>query len=84
LSKTVELFGRDIPIVLFTPYGMRFNLTLESRRLERFDNGEYPEITSIITLPKNVYNFDSKNIEQSDSKKGVIFHSEILLLISRG
>lgn len=84
LSKTVELFGKNIPIVLFTPYGMRFNLTLESRRLERFDSGEYPEISSIITLPKNIYNFDKKNIEISSNKKGVIFHSEILLFNIEG
>ena len=84
LSKTVELFGKDTPIVLFTPYGMRYNLTLESRRLKRFDDGEYPEINSIITLPKNVYNFDKKNIELSDSKKGVFFHSEILLFNIQG
>ncbi|WNE40796.1 MAG: hypothetical protein mread185_000253 [Mycoplasmataceae bacterium] len=80
LAKTIELFGKDIPIILFTPYGMRFNLTLESRRFLKFDNGDYPEIKSIITLPKNIYNFDESNLLESKNKdKGIIFHSEILL-----
>ncbi|CAG8714400.1 32615_t:CDS:2, partial [Racocetra persica] len=45
LAKTIELFGRDAPILLFTPYGMRFNLTPKSRRLLKFDGGKYPNIT---------------------------------------
>jgi len=42
------------------------NLTLSSSRLEKFNNGTYPPIKSVITLPKNIF-------------EGVIFHSEILI-----
>lgn len=65
LEKTIELFGKNIPIVLFTPYGLRLNLTASSKRWLKFLN-EYPNITSIISLPKNVF-------------ENVLFHSEILI-----
>ncbi len=65
-SKAVELFGMDIPIVMFTPYGFRLNQTENSKRWMKFVNEEYPPITSIISLPKNVF----ENIQ---------FHSEILI-----
>ncbi|AGL90046.1 N-6 DNA methylase [Candidatus Phytoplasma australiense] len=66
LSKIIELFGKDIPIVLFTPYGFRLNQSLNSKRLQKFLNQEYPEISSIISLPKDVF-------------ENVVFHSEILI-----
>ena len=66
LKKIIELFGKNIPIVLFAPYGLRLNQTLSSRRWNHFTNGSYPEITSIISLPKDCF-------------KGVLFHSEILI-----
>ena len=66
LAKIIELFGQDIPIVLFVPVGFRLNLTLASQRYLKFANGEYPEIKSSITLPKNIF-------------AGVEFHSEILI-----
>ena len=66
LARTVELFGKDVPIVLFTPYGLRLNLTEKSRRWKMFTSGMYPEICSIISLPKNVFD-------------GILFHSEILI-----
>jgi len=66
LQKAVELFGREVPILLFTPYGLRLNQTQTSSRWLRFVHGEYPEITSIISLPKDVFS-------------GILFHSEILL-----
>ncbi|CAI2192154.1 7883_t:CDS:2, partial [Funneliformis geosporum] len=47
--------------VLFAPAGFCANLTLESKRLAKFDNGTYPPIASRITLPKNIF-------------EGVIFH----------
>jgi type I restriction enzyme M protein len=70
LSKTIELFGRSVIIVLFTPYGFRLNVAKNSKRLERFHDGIYPDISSIISLPKNIY--DSVN-----------FHSEILIFNSK-
>lgn len=66
LQKAIELFGRDIPIVLFTPYGLRLNQQQNSKRWLKFLNGEYPEITSIISLPKDIFT-------------GILFHSEILI-----
>ena len=66
LAKTIELWGKDTPMVLFAPYGMRLNQTVKSKRWIRFLNGDYPEITSIVSLPKDIY-------------KDVLFHSEILL-----
>ncbi|CAG8498385.1 2352_t:CDS:2, partial [Cetraspora pellucida] len=32
LKKTIELFGKSIPIVMFTPYGFRLNQSRESKR----------------------------------------------------
>lgn len=66
LQKALELFGKQIPIILFTPYGLRLNQTAESKRWAKFIDGEYPEIKSIISLPKDVFD-------------GIQFHSEILL-----
>ena len=71
LDKIIELFGKEVPIVLFAPVGFCANLTLESKRYEKFDNGTYPPISSIITLPKNIF-------------EGVIFHSEILIFNIKG
>lgn len=65
-QKAIELFGRDVPIVMFTPYGFRLNQTENSSRWKRFINEEYPEIRSIVSLPKDVYD-------------DVLFHSEILV-----
>lgn len=66
LQKALELFGNTVPIVLFTPYGLRLNQTATSKRWGKFVDGEYPEIKSIISLPKDIFD-------------GIQFHSEILL-----
>ena len=71
LSKAIELFGKNIPIVLFTPYGFRLNQTFASKRWQKFIKGQYPAITSIISLPKNLFN-------------NVTFHSEILIFNIKG
>ena len=65
LQKAIELFGKNIPIVMFTPYGFRLNQTEVSKRWRKFSSGEYPEITSIVSLPKDVFD-------------GILFHSEVL------
>ncbi|CAG8756222.1 2613_t:CDS:2, partial [Cetraspora pellucida] len=44
LDKIIELFGKEIPIVLFVPMGFRANLTLTSKRKMKFENGTYPPI----------------------------------------
>ena len=66
LKKSIELIDKDIPIVMFTPYGFRLNQTLISKRYKKFLSNEYPSITSIISLPKNIF-------------KNILFHSEILI-----
>jgi len=66
LQKALELFGKNVPIAMFTPYGFRLNQTDESKRWKRFIDGEYPEITSIVSLPKDVF-------------EGILFHSEVLI-----
>lgn len=65
-QKAVELFGMDVPICMFTPYGFRLNQTEASKRWMKFAEGVYPEITSIVSLPKDVF-------------EGVLFHSEVLI-----
>ena len=65
-SKAIELFGSDVPIVMFTPYGFRLNQSLNSKRWMKFTNDEYPPITGIVALPKDVF-------------KDVLFHSEVLI-----
>jgi type I restriction-modification system DNA methylase subunit len=64
-SKAIELFGPRVPIVMFTPYGFRLNQTENSTRWLKFINAEYPPITTIISLPKNLF-------------ENILFHSEIL------
>ena len=66
LQKAIELFGKSVPIVLFTPYGLRLNQMLSSKRWMKFIGGEYPEIKTIISLPKDIFD-------------GILFHSEILI-----
>ena len=71
LQKIVALWGKDIPIVLFAPYGLRLNQTTRSKRWRNFINGTYPEIRSIVSLPKNIY-------------AEVLFHSEVLIFNVEG
>lgn len=66
LKKIIGLWGKDVPICLFAPYGLRLNLTVNSKRWRAFVDGTYPPISSIVALPKNIYD-------------GVMFHSEILI-----
>ena len=65
LQKALELFGTNIPIVMFTPYGFRLNQTEQSTRWLKFYHKQYPEITSIVSLPKDVF-------------ENILFHSEVL------
>ena len=71
LQKTLALFGRQQPLALFAPYGLRLNQTQTSARWQKFVRGVYPPIASIVALPKNVY-------------PDILFHSEILLFNLRG
>ena len=71
LSRIVELWGKEVPTILFAPYGMRLNQSAKSGRWQRFVNGTYPEIVSIVALPKDVYD-------------NVLFHSEVLIFNIEG
>ena len=66
LQKAIELFGTDVPMVMFTPYGFRLNQTQNSKRWMKFVDSEYPPITGIVSLPKDVF-------------KDILFHSEVLV-----
>lgn len=65
-AKAVELFGSKVPIAMFTPYGFRLNQTENSKRWLKFIKEEYPPITSIVSLPKDVF-------------ENILFHSEVLI-----
>ena len=71
LNKSVELWGSSVPIALFAPYGLRLNQSVGSRRWRMFVDGSYPAISSIVALPKDVYD-------------NVLFHSEILIFNIEG
>lgn len=66
LDKILELFGKEIPIVLFAPIGLRICNNYQSQRYQKFLNGHYPPITSIISIPRTIF-------------EGVEFHTEILI-----
>ena len=66
LDKIIELFGKEVPIVLFAPMGFRLNSKCQGKRWAKFTNGAYPLISSIISLPRDIF-------------LGVEFHSEILI-----
>tara|TARA_R110000787_G_scaffold57887_4_gene131980 strand:- start:280 stop:846 length:567 start_codon:yes stop_codon:yes gene_type:complete len=64
MDKIIKLCGKDIPIILITPMGFRLNCGKTSKRRKKLMN-DYPDITSIISLPVDVF-------------EGVKFHTEIL------
>ena len=66
LDKIIADFGKDVPIALFVPIGFRLNLTEKSARWQKLVDGTYPPISSVISLPKDVF-------------PGVVFHAEILI-----
>jgi type I restriction enzyme M protein len=71
LQKAVELWGRDVPIVMFTPYGFRLNQSDTSARWQKFASNQYPPISTIVSLPKDVFD-------------GILFHSEVLMFNIKG
>ena len=72
LDKIFELVGKDVPILMITPMGLRLNVyhknkkkaQQQSRRLVKMRE-EYPPITTIISLPADTF---------EDTK----FHAEIV------
>lgn len=63
LKKIIELWGKDIPIVMFVPSGFRLNQRIKSKRWKWLRNTI--EISSILTLPLDIF-------------PGVQFHMEVL------
>lgn len=63
LRKIVELYGKDIPIVMIVPHGVRLNVRYSSERWKWLRDNL--EITSILSLPVDAF-------------EGVLFHTEIL------
>jgi hypothetical protein len=66
LDKIIELFGKDAPIVFFALIGLRICNSIKGTRYQKFINGHYPPITSIISFPRAIFT----NVE---------FHTEILI-----
>jgi len=66
LKKIFELFGEKVPVVLFVPMGFRLNQRVKSKRWQYFRDECSARITSIISLPLDIFS-------------GVEFHSEILI-----
>jgi len=66
LDKIIELFGKEVPIVLFVSMGFRLNSKKNGKRWSKFTNQTYPPISSIISLPRDIF-------------PEVEFHSEILI-----
>ena len=71
LDKIIELFGKEIPLVLFAPMGFRLNGKKQSKRWSKFIDNKYPPISSIISLPRDIF-------------PEVEFHSEILIFNIKG
>lgn len=65
LRKAIELFGKDIPIIMIVPHGVRFNQKINSSRMKWM--AENINITSTITLPLDIF-------------PNVAFHTEILFI----
>ena len=63
LKKIVELYSKEVKIVMIVPHGLRLNCRLNSNRWKWID--ENLKITSILSLPLDVF-------------EGVLFHTEVL------
>lgn len=74
LDKTWKLFGNKIPCICFVPMGFRLNQRVYTKGKNSNKKGKryrkmrdnYPDITSIISLPLDIF-------------PGVEFHNEILI-----
>jgi type I restriction-modification system DNA methylase subunit len=53
-EQIFDLYGSDIPLMLFSPMGILFNQRTFSKRWKKMRD-IWPEITTIITLPLNIF-----------------------------
>ena len=65
LEKILEVCSKNVPIVLFVPMGFRLNQRKSSSRYRKIRD-VYPPITSIVSLPLDIF-------------QDVLFHNEILI-----
>lgn len=54
LRQTIKLFGPSVPTLIIVPVGFRFNMRYKSRR-RHFLKNECPQISSIVSLPLDVF-----------------------------
>ena len=66
LDKVLELCNFSIGIIMITPMGFRLNNNFNSKRRVNFKKNKYPEITSIISLPMDIF-------------YNTLFHCEVLI-----
>lgn len=64
MDKVFELIDKKTPIILITPMGFRLNQRIKSSRWRKIHK-DYPEITTIISLPLDIF-------------EDTLFHSEII------
>ena len=64
MDKVLELVNNDIPIIMITPMGFRLNQKENSKRWRKIRD-TYPPITSIISLPLDIF-------------EDTLFHCEII------
>lgn len=65
MDKIIDVVESGTPIILITPMGFRLNCRKASKRRCKMIEGHYPEISSIISLPLDIF-------------KDVLFHTEVL------
>jgi Eco57I restriction-modification methylase len=65
VEKCFSLYGYNVPLILITPMGFRLNQRKRSKRWRKVRE-EYPNITTIISLPLDIF----ENVE---------FHVEVLI-----
>lgn len=71
IKRVFELWGDKTPVCMFAPMGFRLNQRVFSKRWRSFRDDYKAEITSIVSLPLDVFD----NVE---------FHSEILIWNIKG
>ena len=64
MDKVLSLVNKDTPIVMICPMGFRLNQSIKSKRWRKIRD-EYPPITSIISLPLDIF-------------EDTLFHAEIV------
>lgn len=70
LDRIWELYGTDVPVAAIVPMGLRLNQRVHSARWRKMRD-TYPKITSIVSLPLNIF-------------EGVEFHCEIVVFNAPG